>query len=59
MKKPASITGYLYLLKTIDSVNLNELKGFKNIPKEAKAQLICLSADISNSISEFNKKNIK
>jgi len=55
MKTPKTIKGYLYLLETIENTKLNELQGFKNLPKEMKDEMIGLSGDISNYLSEIKK----
>lgn len=53
MKKPKTIKEYISLIKMIETIDLQSMKGFDKLSDEEKEPLIIIAAEISNNVSEM------
>jgi len=54
MKTPKTIKGYIKLLKKIEKISPQLLKGFEQLPVSEKEKIEILDAELSNLINEIN-----
>lgn len=52
MKEPATIKGYLALIRKIEKMMFSDKKGFDDLPENVQEAIGILSADISNALNE-------
>lgn len=57
MKEPKTIKGYIKLIRNIEKIAVNTLKGYDNLNQEQKNILSEISGQISNNINEYNDEN--
>lgn len=54
MKEPQTIKGYISLIRKIDKIPVSHLKGFDELSKEQQKCLLALTAELANSLGEFD-----
>jgi hypothetical protein len=53
MKKPKTIKGYLSYLRRVAHLGVSGLKGYDKLTQEQQVTLGSISADIDNTVGEF------
>ena len=54
MKEPTTIKGYIKLIRFVEMVSPNEMKGFDNLSNDDKYKLQELSAELSNKVNDID-----
>lgn len=58
MKQPQTVKGLFSLLKKLELLDYH-VKGFDELPKEIKDNILKLSSDISNIVNEFENLQLR
>ena len=53
MREPATIKGYMSLIRLIQDIPVSTLKGFDDLTEEQQEALLTMTADVDNNISNL------